>query len=74
MYQMQFSNDNSNWSLPETYATLKLWPLSTGDGTTNKTVLVRFMDRLGTGAAPVTRHRRGSTRRFLRRVPSWYQR
>ncbi|WP_232278979.1 chitobiase/beta-hexosaminidase C-terminal domain-containing protein [Geotalea uraniireducens] len=43
--QMQFSNDNSNWSSPESYATTKAWTLATGDG--NKTVYVKFKDTAG---------------------------
>ena len=30
--QMQFSNDNVDWSLPEPYATAKAWTLSAADG------------------------------------------
>lgn len=40
--QMQFSNDNVNWSAAETYAGTKTWTLSPGDGT--KTVYVKFND------------------------------
>lgn len=40
--QMRFSNDNSTWSTPETYATTKSWDLISGDGT--KTVYVRYSD------------------------------
>ncbi|MCX5695018.1 MAG: hypothetical protein NT014_07895 [Candidatus Omnitrophica bacterium] len=43
--QMQFSNDNTNWSTPEAYATTKTWNLSVGDGT--KTVYVKFKDAAG---------------------------
>jgi uncharacterized protein GlcG (DUF336 family) len=43
--QMKFSNDNTNWSSPETYATTKAWSLSWGDGT--KTVYVKFQDNPG---------------------------
>jgi hypothetical protein len=43
--QMQFSNDNSNWSTPETYSTTKTWLLISGDGT--KTVYVKFSDKAG---------------------------
>ena len=30
--QMQFSNDNSNWSIPEAYAATKDWILTNGNG------------------------------------------
>jgi Tol biopolymer transport system component len=40
--EMQFSNDNSNWSVPEVYAISKTWTLASGDGA--KTVYVRFSD------------------------------
>jgi|GEM_PF-921742 len=43
--QMQFSNDNINWSVPETYGSTKSWTLSSGDGT--KTVYVKFQDGAG---------------------------
>ena len=43
--KMQFSNDNTNWSTPEPYATTKTWTLTQGDGT--KTVYVRFSDKVG---------------------------
>lgn len=43
--QMQFRNDNSNWSAPEVYATSKTWSLSSGDGP--KTVYARFKDNDG---------------------------
>jgi hypothetical protein len=43
--EMQFSNDNTNWSNPEAYATSKPWTLSWGDGT--KTVYVKFQDNPG---------------------------
>jgi hypothetical protein len=42
---MQFSNDNINWSAPETYAISKAWTLSSGDGT--KPVYVKFKDGAG---------------------------
>ena len=42
---MQFSNDNTNWSTAETYATSKTWTLSSGDGT--KTVYAKFKDTAG---------------------------
>lgn len=45
--QMQFSNDNSNWSAAETYAATKTWTLTSGDGT--KTVYARFTDPAGNG-------------------------
>jgi Chitobiase/beta-hexosaminidase C-terminal domain/RHS Repeat len=40
--QMRFSNDNVDYSTPETYATTKAWTLTTGDGT--KTAYVKFKD------------------------------
>jgi hypothetical protein len=43
--QMQFSNDNSNWSTPESFATTKAWTLTSGDGT--KTVSAKFKDNAG---------------------------
>lgn len=43
--QMQFSNDNTNWSIAEAYATSKSWTLDSGDGT--KAVYVRFKDTAG---------------------------
>lgn len=45
---MQFSNDGTNYSAEETYATSKAWVLAPGDGI--KTVYVRFRDNaLGGG-------------------------
>jgi len=43
--QMQFSNDNTNWSSPEAHVTTKEWTLSSGDGT--KTVYLKFSDNAG---------------------------
>jgi Chitobiase/beta-hexosaminidase C-terminal domain/RHS Repeat len=43
--QMRFSNDNDNYSMPETYATTKAWTLTAGDGT--KTAYVKFKDSAG---------------------------
>ncbi len=43
--QMQFSNNNSAWSVPEAYAKVKPWTLVTGEGT--KTVYVKFKDAAG---------------------------
>lgn len=43
--QMQFSNNNADWSSPETYATSKSWTLSAGLGT--KTVYVKYKDGAG---------------------------
>jgi len=43
--QMQFSNDNVNWSAWEGYSTSANWSLSSGDGA--KTVYVRFRDGAG---------------------------
>jgi len=45
MAQMQFSNDNTTWTIPEAYATSKAWTLTEGDGT--KTVHVKFQDKAG---------------------------
>lgn len=42
---MQFSNDNTNWSDPEPYATVKRWTFSDGYGM--KTIYVRFQDSTG---------------------------
>lgn len=47
--QMQFSNDNTAWSAPESYAVTKTWNLSLGDGT--KTVYVKFKDVAGNWSA-----------------------
>ncbi len=43
--QMQFSNDNSDWSAWEDFAPGKAWMLAEGDGL--KTVYVRFRDLAG---------------------------
>jgi hypothetical protein len=43
--EMQFSNDNINWSAPEPYTRNKTWFLSPGDG--EKTVYVKFKDSAG---------------------------
>ena len=43
--QMKFSNDGTNYSNYEPYATTKSWPLNNGDGT--KTVYVQFKDTAG---------------------------
>lgn len=40
--EMQFSNDNINWSTAETYAASRIWDLTSGNGT--KTVYVKFKD------------------------------
>jgi hypothetical protein len=40
--QMRFSNDNSTWTVPESFATTKSWTLLSGDGT--KTAYVQFSD------------------------------
>ncbi len=40
--QMQFSNDSTTWSTPETYVTTKAWALASGDGP--KTVYVKYHD------------------------------
>lgn len=49
--KMKFSNDGSNWSDPEDYATSKTWTLTGGDGT--KTIYVRFKDIAGNWSGPV---------------------
>jgi hypothetical protein len=38
--EMQFSNDNSNWSMPTAYSNTTSWSVSTGDGI--KTVYAKF--------------------------------
>ena len=48
--QMQFSNDNVQWSSPETYAAAKSWTLTAGTGT--KTVYVKFKDSLENWSNP----------------------
>jgi hypothetical protein len=45
--QMQFSNDNATWSLPEGYATTKAWTLPTGFGTGIRTVYIKYKDAAG---------------------------
>ena len=46
--EMQFSNDNINWSAPEPYTRNKTWILLPGDG--EKTVYVKFKDNSGNWA------------------------
>ena len=43
--QSQFSDDNLNWTIPETYAAAKSWVLTRGNGV--KTVYAKFSDRAG---------------------------
>jgi hypothetical protein len=43
--QMSFSDDGSNWSAWETYATSKTWTLTSGDG--SKVVYARYRDAVG---------------------------
>ena len=43
--QMQLSNNNAEWSIPEAYTTIKSWTLSDGVGT--KTVYVKYRDGAG---------------------------
>jgi hypothetical protein len=50
--QMQFSNDGSTYSSPETFSTTKAWTLTTGDGT--KTVYVKFKDGAGNWSSAYT--------------------
>ena len=47
--QMQFSNNNVDWSTPEAYAASKTWTLSGGLGV--KTVYVEFLDGAGNWSA-----------------------
>ena len=44
--QMQFSNDEANWSNLETYATNRTWTISTS-GNGSKTIYARFKDTAG---------------------------
>ncbi len=50
--QMQCSNDNLTYTVPEPYATTKTWTLPSGDGT--KTVYVKFSDSTGNWSPPVS--------------------
>lgn len=43
--QMQFSNDNAVWTVPEPYTVSKVYTLTSGNG--QKTVYVRFKDKAG---------------------------
>ena len=43
--QMQFSNDNENWTQWEEITTSKAWTITSGDG--NKTVYVQYKDNVG---------------------------
>jgi hypothetical protein len=43
--KMCFSNDNVNWSSPESYNVTKNWNITIGDS--EKTVYVKFSDRVG---------------------------
>lgn len=52
VYQMRFSNDNTNWSTPEAYASTKSWTLTDGNGT--KTVYAQFKDNAGNWSGSVT--------------------
>ena len=52
MSQMQFSNDGTNYSTPEAYATSKSYTLPDGDGL--KTVYVKYKDVSGNWSAPVS--------------------
>src|SRR6478672_9090920 len=47
---MRFSNDGTNWSAFQPYATSAAWTLSTGDGT--KTVFVQYADGIGNLSNP----------------------
>lgn len=48
--QMQFSNDNIEWSTPEDYDATKVWILREGEG--EKTVYVKFRDVAGNWSEP----------------------
>ena len=50
--QMQFSNDGTTYSSPQTFAVTKTWTLSTGDGT--KTISAKFKDAAGNWSNPAT--------------------
>jgi len=50
--QMQFSNDNSIWSIAETYAAAKAWTLTSGDG--NKTVYAKYKDGAGNWSTAIS--------------------
>lgn len=50
--QMRFSNDGTNWSCWEAYATTKSWNLTSGNGT--KTVSAQFKDKAGNISSPVS--------------------
>lgn len=47
--QMQFSNDNATYSVPEAFSTAKSWKLTTGNGA--KTVYVKFINAAGNWSA-----------------------
>ncbi|MBI3319829.1 MAG: fibronectin type III domain-containing protein [Candidatus Omnitrophica bacterium] len=50
--QMQCSNDNVTYSVPEAYAPTKSWTLSSGDG--SKTVYAKFSDPIGNWSSPAS--------------------
>ena len=50
--EMQFSNDGSDWTTSESYATTKSWSLTLGDG--SKTVYAKFKDNAGNWSPPFT--------------------
>jgi len=51
--KMMFRNEDSSvWSTPEAYSIVKLWTLSTGEGT--KTVYAKFMDAAGNWSISTT--------------------
>lgn len=50
--QMQFSNDGTNWSTPESYNTTKAWTIPTGDGT--KTVYVKYKNSAGLWSSAIS--------------------
>lgn len=49
---IRFSNDGTNWSAFQPYATTAAWTLSAGDGT--KTVWVQYSDGIGNLSAPAS--------------------
>lgn len=48
--QMQFSNDGTSWSAPESYVTTKPWILTSGDGA--ETAYVKYSDNAGNWSTP----------------------
>lgn len=52
--QMCFSNDNTNWSAWEKYATTKAWTIASGEGT--RTVYARYKDVGGSAYLALSQH------------------